>query len=180
MGEGFYGDMVGLIPARGGSKRLPRKNIKMLAGKPLLAWTIEAALKSKLERVIVSTDDEEIALIARNWGADVPFMRPKELAKDATPSIDVIVHAVNWLALNEDYHPDYIMMLQATSPLRTSQDIDNCISLGKPVLSTTNGEWNGAIWVFGCNLVTYEIPIEHSIDINTVEDFELAELALRG
>lgn len=120
--------VVGLITARGGSKSIPRKNIKLLAGKPLIAWTIEAALQShRLSRVIVSTDDEEIAQVAREWGAEVPFMRPAELAQDKTPSIFAILHAINWLDQFESYQPDFVMCLQPTSPLRTAQDIDTVI-----------------------------------------------------
>ncbi|MGB0383249.1 MAG: cytidylyltransferase domain-containing protein [Ardenticatenaceae bacterium] len=121
---------VGIITARGGSKSIPRKNVKLLAGKPLIAWTIEAALQSDgLNRVIVSTDDQEIAQVARQWGAEVPFMRPAELAQDETPSIFAILHTVNWLDKFESYQPDFVMCLQPTSPLRTAQDIDAVIEL---------------------------------------------------
>ncbi len=120
--------ILGVITARGGSKGIPRKNIKNLCGKPLIAYTIEAAKKSKLlSKFVVSTEDVEIAEVSRKLGADVPFMRPAELAQDKSASIDVIKHAVNWLdeKLHEEY--DYIMILQPTSPLRTAEDIDNCI-----------------------------------------------------
>ena len=86
--------ILAVIPARGGSKGIPRKNIKNLGGKPLIAWTIECAQKSKyLDRIVVSTEDEEIAQVAKKWGADVPFMRPMELAQDDTPGVTPIVHA---------------------------------------------------------------------------------------
>lgn len=89
---------VVIIPARGGSKRIPRKNIKPFAGKPMIAWSIEAALASGcFDRVIVSTDDEEIATVAREWGAEVPFRRPPELSDDHTGTIPVIAHAIEWL-----------------------------------------------------------------------------------
>jgi CMP-N-acetylneuraminic acid synthetase len=121
---------VGLITARGGSKSIPQKNVKPLAGKPLIAWTIEAALRSRqLSRVIVSTDDDEIARVAREWGADVPFMRPQELAQDDSPHLDVIVHAINWLESENESEVDYLMLLQPTSPLRTTADIDAAIML---------------------------------------------------
>lgn len=122
--------VLGIIPARGGSKSIPRKNICSLAGKPLIAWTIETALSCKaLDRVIVSTDDQEIASVAQNYGAEAPFLRPKELALDNTPGIAPILHAVQWLAKKQNYIPDYIMVLQPTSPLRTIEDIDAAIQL---------------------------------------------------
>lgn len=114
-----------LIPARGGSKGIPRKNIKELAGKPLIVWTIEAALRSSLlSAVVVSTDDSEIANIAREAGAQVPFMRPSELAQDSTPGIDPVMHAVAHLP-----GFDSVLLLQPTSPLRTTKDIDECLRL---------------------------------------------------
>jgi CMP-N,N'-diacetyllegionaminic acid synthase len=125
-------DILGLINARGGSKSIPHKNLAPLAGKPLIAWTIEAALGSRsLARIIVSTDDPEIAETARAWGATVPFMRPAELARDDTPGIMPVLHAVEWLAENESYLPEYIMLLQPTSPLRTTEDIEAAIDLAR-------------------------------------------------
>ena len=121
---------MGLITARGGSKSIPRKNIKLLAGKPLIAWTIEAARKSKeLNRIVVSTDDEEIAEVAREWGAEVPFIRPSELARDDSSSISVVLHAIHWMEENEGYCPDYVMLLQPTSPFRTVEDIQQSVEL---------------------------------------------------
>lgn len=121
---------VGIITARGGSKGLPRKNILPIAGKPLIAWSIDQALNSKeITRVIVSTDDEEIAEVARFYGADVPFIRPNELSQDKTPHIDVIEHALCWLRENEKNIPDYIFTIQPTSPLRSVTDIDTMISM---------------------------------------------------
>lgn len=118
--------ILAIIPARGGSKRLPRKNILDLAGKPLIAWSIEVAKKSKyIDRVILSSDDTEIIAVAKEWGCDVPFTRPKELSEDATRSIDVVTHALK--SLEEVY--DYVILLQPTSPLRTSEDIDSAIEL---------------------------------------------------
>lgn len=90
--------IIGLITARGGSKSISRKNTTLLAGKPLIAWTIEAALQShRLSRVMVSTDDEEIAEVSKKWGAEVPFLRPAALAQDDSPHIPVLIHAVEWL-----------------------------------------------------------------------------------
>ncbi|WP_298862739.1 acylneuraminate cytidylyltransferase family protein [uncultured Gimesia sp.] len=124
--------VVGLITARGGSKGVPRKNIQVLAGKPLIAWTIEAALQSQeLDRVIVSTDDREIASISRRYGAEVPFLRPLELALDASSHVDVILHAINWLAQNEQYDTKYITLLQPTSPFRIADDIDGAIQFAR-------------------------------------------------
>ncbi|MDJ0739284.1 MAG: acylneuraminate cytidylyltransferase family protein [Gammaproteobacteria bacterium] len=120
---------VGLIPARGGSKRLPRKNLLPIAGKPLLAWTIEAGLAAThIDRLILSTDDDEIASVGRAHGADVPFKRPAELADDDATGLDVVCHALRSLdAAGERY--DYVVVLQPTSPLRTAHDIDAAIAL---------------------------------------------------
>jgi len=123
--------ILGLITARGGSKGVPKKNIKIVAGKHLIVWTIEAALKSSmLSRVVLSTDDKIIAEIGKNNNVEVPFLRPEILAQDNSPHIDVIFNATNWLIDNENWCPDYILLLQPTSPLRTCQDIDNVISMG--------------------------------------------------
>lgn len=117
--------VLAIIPARGGSKGIPRKNLKMLAGKPLIAWTIEAALQSHyIDRLIVSSEDVEIIKAARAWGCEAPFTRPAELARDDTPGIAPVLHAVN--TIKEKY--DYILLLQPTSPLRTGEDIDTCLS----------------------------------------------------
>lgn len=106
-----------IIPARGGSKGVPRKNVRLLAGKPLIAWTVEQALATKSMHVMVSTDDPEIAEIARGCGADVPFLRPAELAQDETPTEPVVEHAINWMR-SQGRTPRAIMLLQATSPVR--------------------------------------------------------------
>ena len=120
--------IVAIIPARGGSKSIPRKNIKFLNGIPLLAYSIAAAERSKLvDRIIVSTDDEVIADLAREWGAEVPFIRPKELAGDTTTDFPVMEHAVRWLDFNEDYHSDIVVQLRPTSPLRPPGLVDEAI-----------------------------------------------------
>lgn len=123
--------ILGLIPARSGSKGLPRKNIKPLLGKPLIAWTIEQALASKyLDRLIVSTDDEGIAEVSRKYGAEIPFIRPKELAEDNAKGIDVVLHTIDWLNENDKQKQyDLIILLQPTSPLRATEDIDKAIEL---------------------------------------------------
>jgi N-acylneuraminate cytidylyltransferase len=118
---------LGIIPARSGSKGLPNKNIKLLKGKPLLAWTIEEALSSKyLEQVIVSTDSSEIAQIAINYGALVPFLRSKNLATDESPTVDTVLDLIKKLP-----NYDYVVLLQPTSPLRTIEDIDSAIDIMK-------------------------------------------------
>lgn len=117
--------ILAIIPARGGSKGIPKKNLHMLAGKPLIAWTIEEAKKSKyLDRLILSSEDAEIIAVAKKWGCEVPFVRPLELAADDTPGIEPVLHALDNL---KNDHYDYVMLLQPTSPLRRSNDIDNCI-----------------------------------------------------
>ncbi|MBI3554730.1 MAG: acylneuraminate cytidylyltransferase family protein [Deltaproteobacteria bacterium] len=121
---------LAIIPARGGSKGIPNKNIQILAGKPLIAWTIEAARKAKsLDRILVSTDSQEIADIAIGYGAEVPFLRPPELALDETPGAVPLVHALRWLEQNEQYRPALVLCLQPTSPLRLAEDIDNACRL---------------------------------------------------
>lgn len=109
--------VLGIIPARGGSKGIPRKNIKTFLGKPLIAWAIEALRESGVcDRIIVSTDDEEIAAVAKQYGAEVPFMRPADLARDDTPTLPVLVHAIQWLKDHESYQPDAVVLVQVTSP----------------------------------------------------------------
>lgn len=121
--------VLGIIPARGGSKGVLRKNIKPLCGKPLLAYTVEAALgSSKLTKTILSTEDHEIAEVGRSLGVEVPFIRPNDLAADNTPTFPVIEHAV-WDLESRGEKYDAICLLQPTNPLRRSEDIDNCIAL---------------------------------------------------
>lgn len=121
---------IGIISARAGSKRVPNKNIKDLCGKPLISYTIEAALKSRLlDRVIVSTDGEEIAEVAKSLGVEVPFMRPKEFSQDNTPDKPVFNHALNWLSSNENYVVDAVVILRPTTPFKTAELIDEAILL---------------------------------------------------
>ncbi len=123
--------VLGLIPARGGSKGVPRKNIKQLAGKPLLAYTAEAALAAQqLDRVILSTDDSEIAEIGQKLGLEVPFLRPAELANDKSPTLPVVQHALSFVEDQGDRF-DAVCLLQPTNPLRRAADIDDCIKLMK-------------------------------------------------
>jgi len=119
-------EVLAIIPARGGSKGIPRKNILPILGKPLIAYTIEQALAAKrVSKVIVSTDDDEIAQVAKEFGAEV-IMRPDELAVDSAPTWPVVVHAVEYLQ-EQKYAPDYVALMQCTSPIRESHDIDNAI-----------------------------------------------------
>ena len=123
-------NIVAIIPARGGSKGIPEKNIKNFCGKPLIVWTIETALKNKrLDRVIVSTDDEKIARIAQRHGADAPFMQPVELAQSSSRMEQVFAYALHWLKENENYSVDVIVWLQPTSPLRQNRHINEAMKL---------------------------------------------------
>jgi N-acylneuraminate cytidylyltransferase len=123
-------EVLAIIPARGGSKRIPRKNILELGGKPLIAHTIAHGKDSKhITRVIVSTEDEEIAAVAKEWGADVPFIRPLEFAQDDTPDFPVFRHALLHLEKTESYVPDIVVQLRPTSPLRKVEDIDRAIEM---------------------------------------------------
>ena len=122
--------VLGVITARGGSKGIPGKNLKLLAGKPLLAYTIDTARRSgALDRVILSTEDEAIATAGRDLGCDVPFIRPMDLAQDDTPHLPVVQHATRWMQERINYQPDAVMVLQPTSPLRTAEDIVAAVAL---------------------------------------------------
>ncbi|GMB01707.1 acylneuraminate cytidylyltransferase family protein [Pelosinus sp. IPA-1] len=220
--------VLGIIPARGGSKGIPGKNIIDLAGKPLIAWTIEAAKKSKyIDRLVLSSDDDDIIRVATQCGCEVPFKRPDEFAKDNTPGIDPVLHAISMLP-----GFDYIILLQPTSPLRTAEDIDGCIEycmikqanccisvtepdkspfwmyhinsqgILEPILQTDNEvatrrqdlpvvyALNGAVYVAKCDwLITnksflsketvgYAMSKDHSIDIDSLRDLQLAKLLL--
>ena len=121
---------LGIIPARGGSKSVPRKNLHPLGGKPLIAWTIESARRAtSLDRLIVSTDDAEIAAVARAWGAEVPFLRPAALAADDTPDLPVFEHALAALRERDGYAPDAVVHLRPTQPFRTAEEIDAVVEL---------------------------------------------------
>jgi pseudaminic acid cytidylyltransferase len=119
---------VGIIPARGGSKRIPRKNIKPFCGKPIIGYSIEALLQSGVcDRVVVSTDDEEIAAVAKEFGAEVPFFRPKELSDDFTPTVPVVRHAINWL-MEHDSAVTNVCCVYSTAPFVTAQDVRDAYS----------------------------------------------------
>jgi N-acylneuraminate cytidylyltransferase/CMP-N,N'-diacetyllegionaminic acid synthase len=120
---------LAIIPARGGSKGLPRKNIRPLLDKPLIAYTIMTALRAKaLGRLVVSTDDPEIATIAKSYGAEVPFLRPAELGQDDTPTIEVVRHVLANLKPLKSEQPEIVVLLQPTSPLRRAKDIDEAVA----------------------------------------------------
>jgi CMP-N-acetylneuraminic acid synthetase len=144
--------VLGLVPARGGSKGVPRKNVRLLRGKPLLQYTAEAALAARrLTHVALSTDDEEIAAVGRMCGLDVPFLRPGDLAADTTPMLPVVQHALRWFDAHGN-HFDAVCLLQPTHPLRRPADVDRCIELLEesgadavmtvlPVPATYNPHW---------------------------------------
>jgi N-acylneuraminate cytidylyltransferase len=121
-------NVLALIPARGGSKSIPHKNIRKFAGHPLIAYSIRAGLASEtVSRLVVSTDDQEIAEVARRYGAEVPFLRPAEYAQDDTPDLPVFQHALDWLAQHENYQPEIVVQLRPTSPFRRVRHIDGAV-----------------------------------------------------
>lgn len=123
-------EVLALIPARGGSKGIPRKNIRDFCGYPLIAYSIAAGLQAEtVTRVIVSTDDEEIAAVARAWGAETPFLRPAEFAQDKTTDLPVFAHALEWLEKNEGYRPDVVVQLRPTSPIRPVGLVDEAVRI---------------------------------------------------
>lgn len=123
-------EILAVIPARGGSKGIPNKNIRPFAGRSLIAHTIEQAQKTeRISRVIVSTESKKIATVARRYGAEVPFLRPKKMAGDKSPVVDAIVHLLENLKTRQQYVPDVLLLLQPTSPLRTPEDIDGALDL---------------------------------------------------
>lgn len=151
--------ILAIIPARGGSKGIPHKNIKLIEGKPLIAWTIKAARMSRyIDKVIVSTDDTKIASVSKKYKAEVPFLRPKRLALDSSPTIEAVIHAINFLE-KKDNDFDIIVLLQPTSPLRMRYDIDNAIKLlfrkkAEAIVSVTEAfiypQWVNTLPANGC------------------------------
>ncbi len=122
--------ILGIIGARSGSRNVPHKNIRPLAGRPLLAWPIRAAQQSKyINRIIVSTDSPEYAKIASEWGAETPFLQPPEVSHDLATEVDFISYALDWLKKNEGYTPNIVVRLFATVPLKRPEDIDRCIEI---------------------------------------------------
>ena len=225
--------LLAVIPARGGSKGIPRKNIKLLRGQPLIAYSIDAAKQARsVDRIIVSTDDEEIAAISRELGVEI-CMRPTAMAQDDTPTRDALLHVVSELAA-ESYVPGAVLTLQPTSPLRTATHIDeatelfaadpqadslvSCVEVphifhplsvmrknesgylepfssrpqpyrrqDKEVVFARNGAAiyitrtaRLAEYVFGGRLIAYVMDMNSSVDIDTMEDFAVAERVLRA
>lgn len=219
---------IAIIPARGGSKRLPGKNIKLLGDKPLIAWTIEAAIKSNIfDHVFVSTDNEEIASISKDYGAKVPFLRSAELSNDTATTNDVVVHFISWFEKEYSQEVSDIAILQPTSPFRNAKHIIKAFDEketkhAKAIVSVCELEYpiefcnkigvngsmqgflksenikrtqefiptyrlNGAIYIFGRKYINnlndlyklgtfaYIMDIRSSIDIDTQDDFDLAE-----
>lgn len=130
--------ILAIIPARGGSKRIPNKNIRLFLGKPLIAYAIEQALACTfVDRVLVDTDSEKITAIAKKYGAEAPFLRPKRLAQDTSQGVDVILHLLKRLKTEQDYVPTHILVLQTTSPLREQSDIERSWKLMQSTDATT-------------------------------------------
>jgi len=122
--------VLALIPARGGSVRVPGKNLRLLNGNPLIAFTIEAACAAKsVDRILVTTDSKEIAAIARQFGAETPFLRPKEIAQSLSTEMEFLLHALDWLKDNERYEPDLIVLLYPTAPFRRPESIDRAVRI---------------------------------------------------
>lgn len=153
---------LAVIPARGGSKRIPRKNIKPFCGKPMIAWSIEAALASGcFDAVIVSTDDAEIAEVARHYGADVPFMRPAELSDDYAGTVPVIRHATEWFIANGQA-PDQVCCIYATAPFVTGEDIRR----GFDALANNDCD-------YAFSVTSYAFPIQRAIRITPADRVEM-------
>ena len=152
-----------IIPARGGSKRIPKKNIKNFCGKPIIAWSIQTAKESKcFDKIIVSTDDDQIANLAQKYGAEVPFMRPKELSDDYTATVPVISHAIEWQIAN-DHKPMYVCCIYPTAPFIKTTDLQR----GLRILKKSNSD-------YAFSATDYPYPIQRSFRIsknNTLEMF---------
>lgn len=141
--------MVAIIPARGGSKGIPGKNIKSLCGKPLIAYSIEAALQAEeIERIVVTTDSDEIAAVSRRYGAEIPFIRPSFLAEDTSSAVDVYLHAIDYLQTSEGINIEKFVVLLPTAPLRDAVEIDNAVRIFK------QGEYKTLV-----SMVKAEVPI---------------------
>jgi len=151
-----------VIPARGGSKRIPRKNIKLFCGKPMITWSIEAALQSgSFDQVVVSTDDAEIADVARQYGAQVPFMRPRALADDHTATTAVVAHAIDWFA-TQGQMPQQVCCLYATAPFVSAEDLRR----GLAMLTETGSDYAFAV-------TSYAFPIQRAIRITKANRVEM-------
>jgi CMP-N-acetylneuraminic acid synthetase len=153
--------VLATICARGGSKRLKRKNLRQLAGEPLIAYTIQISLNcEEIERVVVSTDDKEIASVAREYGAEVPFIRPKELATDTAPKWPVLQHIVSFLKTRENYEPEIIVDLDPTAPLRKEKHISECLE----ALRNGPKDLDGVITVYKAQRNPYFNMVEYNAE----------------
>ena len=163
---------LALIPARGGSKRIPRKNVKPFAGKPMIAWSIDAAVNSNcFDRIIVTTDDDEIASIARSLGAETPFMRPADLADDYTPTIPVVAHAIEWHR-QQGMPPGEVCCIFATAPFVAATDLQQGLAL-----------LQASACDYAFSVTSYAFPIQRAIRItagNQVEMFDAAQFNTRS
>ncbi|MBU1131457.1 acylneuraminate cytidylyltransferase family protein [Patescibacteria group bacterium] len=159
--------ILGVITARGGSKGIPGKNIKLLGGKPLIAYTIEVAKKSKLiTHLILSTDDAMIIEVSKKYGIDIPFVRPKELAQDDTKHLPVLQHAVNEMEKRLNIKFDYVIKLQPTSPLRLPKDIDGCIQ----ALTDTDAD---------SSMTMVEVSDNHPLKMKKIKDGRVTPFSLQ-
>ncbi len=153
---------VAIIPARGGSKRIPGKNTRAFAGKPMLAHSISTAKNSGLfDRIVVSTDDDEIAKVARAWGAEAPFKRPAELSTDHAITVDVIRHAIDWLGAN-GAAPAYVCCLYATAPFVQAEDLRKAFELLR-----------GGPWSYVFPATTFDYPVQRAIRVGTKNRVEM-------
>jgi CMP-N,N'-diacetyllegionaminic acid synthase len=216
-----------IVPARGGSKRLPGKHLLTLGGRPLIEWTAQSIQQSGLSvECLMTTDDVAIAAVGQKLGWLVPFLRPAELALDSSPTVDAVIHALDWHRENRGVDPEIVILLQVTSPLRSGGDIRGAVSLlqengdAQAVVTMTesksgrHGRWsvgcdgfilqterhhpcqslepNGAVYAirssvlrdersfFPSRTMAYVMPFERSVDIDTVDDLQLAETLLRA
>lgn len=167
-------EILAIIPARGGSKGIPRKNIRNFAGWPLIAWSIAAGRQAKtVTRVIVSTDDEEIAAVARRFGAETPFLRPSELAQDHTTDLPVFEHALKWLAENEGYQPEVVVQLRPTSPIRPRDCVDKAVKI---LLSHPDADSVRGVVLAGQNphkmwrLTDENSPMKNLLDVDGIDE----------
>lgn len=153
---------LAVIPARGGSKRIPRKNVREFCGKPIIAWSIEAALQSKcFDRVIVSTDDEEIADVARRFGAEIPFLRPAKLADDYTGTAAVVRHAIEWFEGNGVTYEE-VCCIYATAPFIRAEDIRS----GLEIFHSSNAD-------YAFTVTSFPFPIQRAVKISSAGTFEV-------
>ncbi len=179
--------VLGIIPARGGSKSITHKNIVLVAGKPLIYYTIHEAQKSKLlDAIIVSTDDPKIAAVAKKYGADVPFLRPAKISGDKSKDIEFMRHALSWLKKNRGWEPEILVNLRPTSPLRTAEDIDKVIKLAiknkcsiVKTVSLPSPHNPFKMWLFNGNQTTMQplLPTKHYKTLGTDISRQILPLA---